>query len=65
MSYLSIFLFHKDGDSKECARKYGEALNQTLLTQIYWRSTPNTFYDLEAYAAQKVVTSKLMSAFSL
>ena len=40
---------HKDQDSEEYARTYYEALNQTLLTQKYRGSPPNTFYGLEAY----------------
>ena len=46
---------HKDEDSEEYARTQCEALNQTLLTQKFRGSPPNTFYGLEAYAthAQK------------
>ena len=40
---------HKDRDSKEYARTYDEALNQTLLIQKDKGPSPNTFNNLEAY----------------
>ena len=47
-----VVRYHKDYDSEEYARTYYEALNQTLVTQKYQGSSPNTFYGLEAYGTQ-------------
>ena len=40
---------HKDGNSEEYTQTYYKVLNQTLLTQKYQASSPNTFHGLEAY----------------
>ena len=45
-----VVSYHKNEDSEEYARTSYEALlTQTLLTQKYQGSPPNTFYSLEAY----------------
>ena len=50
-----VVRYHKDEGSEEYSRKYYEKLNQTLLTQKYCGSSPNTFYGLEAYGTQQEV----------
>ena len=47
-----VVRYHKDEDSEEYTRTYYEALNQTLLTQKYWGSPPDTSCGLEAYGTQ-------------
>ena len=49
LSYCQIVRCHKNEDSEEYARTYYETLNQTLVTQKYQGSPPNTFYGLKAY----------------
>ena len=43
-----VVRYHEDEDSEEYTRMYYEALNQTLLTQKYKGSPPNTYYGLQA-----------------
>ena len=45
---------HKEKDSEEYARTYYETLNQTVLTQKYRVSPPNTFYGIFAAACLKI-----------
>ena len=78
LCYLWIVRCHKDEDSEEYARTYYETLNQTLSTEKYQPSPPNTFClrsesswhrlsssMLENKRIFSLVISKLMSAFSL
>ena len=62
LSYLFVRC-HKDEDSEEYARTYYEILNQTLLTQKYQGSPPNTFYGLEAYDTHSAVACLKISKF--
>ena len=45
-------------------RTHYETLNQTLLTQKYRRSHPNTFYGLEAYGTNFFISNFKTSACS-
>ena len=47
-----VVRYHEDEDSEEYTRMYYEALNQTLLTQKYKGSPPNTYYGLGADGTQ-------------
>ena len=43
-----VVRYHEDEDSEEYTWMYYDALSQTLLTQKYKGSPPNTYYGLQA-----------------